>query len=118
MGEGLALFVRDWGAGSLVALVVVMVLTGWLVPKPRHNREISLIEQSKDEALEREAHYRDIVERQLETIRLQTKQLEELMEHAETSVALLEAIESRACDHRAGSSASAIASPGVADGGR
>jgi len=115
MGEGLALFVRDWGAGSLVALAVVMVLTGWLIPKPRHNREISLIKESKDEALAREVYYRGIVERQLETIRLQASQLEDLMEHAETSVALLEAIESRSRDPRASSTTSSVAAPGVAD---
>lgn len=96
MSEGLALFVRDWGSGSLVALFVVMIFTGWLVPKRRHDREISLIEASKNEALAREEHYRLAVDKQNEVIRLQAAQMKDLMEHAETTVALLEAIESRA----------------------
>lgn len=96
MGEGLALFLRDWGPGSIAALTVLMVLVGFLIPKPRHEKEISLIEASRQEALAREHFYRSANEKLQETVLLQAQQLKDLTEYAETSVALLESIERRA----------------------
>ena len=45
--------VRDIGAVSLVALVVLMILTGRLIPKSTHDRELAAADQRTSDAVAR-----------------------------------------------------------------
>jgi hypothetical protein len=96
VGESLGLFVKDWGPESLLALAIVALLFGYLETRWSVNKKISLVQASRDEALEREKYLRSANEKLQETVRLQAEQLDDLMEQSRTVVALVRSIESSA----------------------
>lgn len=100
--EGLQLFVRNWGAGSLVALFVLFIAVGVLETRWSVNKKLALLKASKDEALEREKYWRGTVEKLQATINLQAEQLGDMMEQTRTTLAILDSIESQAYSSRHG----------------
>lgn len=96
MGEGLELFVKDWGPESLLASVVVAIILGLLIPRWSVNKTIEVLEKRIAEALEREKYHRSANEKLQETVHLQAKQLGDLLEQSRTTVALVGSIEQKA----------------------
>ena len=92
----LGLFTKDWGAESLLGLLLLAIILGYLLPRWSVNRTTAILELRITEAREREIHYRNSTEKLQETVSLQSRQLGELMETSKTTVALLQSINNAA----------------------
>lgn len=73
---GLAL--ADLGAGGFVAIIMLMIIFGWLIPKRQHERELA----DKDA---------QIVAKD-KTIEVQSGQISELIKANETTIRVIEAL--------------------------
>jgi biopolymer transport protein ExbB/TolQ len=96
VGEGLGLFLKDWGPQSLLSAYVIAQLLGYIESWRSVNKKLELIKQQKDEALERERYQRSANEKLQATVDLQARQLDDLMEQGRTVIAILSSIASAA----------------------
>lgn len=96
MGEGLELFIKDWGPASLVSFFVLSIGLGLLIPRWSMNKTIKILDDRITEALAREKIHVSTNQMLQETLLLQTKQLGDLMEQSKTTVALVGSIEKTA----------------------
>lgn len=90
MPGGLELLAQQWGAESLLALMVLAIILGWLIPLRSHNKTVKLLTAQKDEALDREQFYMSANEKLNETVRLQAQQLDRLLVNSERTLGLVE----------------------------
>lgn len=92
MPEGFA-FIKDWGPGSLLALIVFLVCIGLLVPKRTVTDNQKILTERIYEALEREQKAVAAAEKLQEAVVLQSRHLAKLSEQSEMTIALLQGIQ-------------------------
>jgi hypothetical protein len=83
--------VRDIGAITLLVLVVLMILTGRLIPKSTHERELAAAEKRTQDAVERGNEWKQTAEETGKVNAVVRAQNSELIEANKVVKALLQA---------------------------
>lgn len=83
--------VRDIGAVGLVVLVVLMILTGRLIPKPTHERELEAAEKRTADAVARGDEWKQTAKATEEVSAVVRAQNSELIEGSKVVKAFLQA---------------------------
>lgn len=92
MPEGFT-FIKDWGPESLLAMMVMFVGLGMLVPRRTVSDNQKILNARIDEALAREKTAVMAAEKLQEAVVLQSQHLAKLSEQSEMTIALLQGIQ-------------------------
>lgn len=96
MPQSLALYLKDWGPESLLAILLLSIIFGRLQSRVAVIRGDRIQEARITEALDRERYHRAAAETLQQTVNLQAKQLGEMMEQGKTTIALLQSLQNAA----------------------